>query len=141
MRTTAACTADWVTIIVRAPSQVVKDMATAMTRMICHTPVPKKCRKMSPISTPTVTPIAISVARHSRCPKLKPRHTMVATTARKGALWDSRVVASHHDTPAAREIWTIMNSRDHQRLTLRFWERHPHRAVRSLRSKARREAF
>ena len=84
MSTVAAWTADCVTMRVLAPSQVVTDMAMPITSMICHTPVPKKCTKTSPMNTPTVTPTATSTTRHRRCPNEKPRQMMAATVARKG---------------------------------------------------------
>ncbi len=44
------------------------------------------------------------------------------------------------ETPAATEIWTIMNKRERQRLTRSCCDRQPALTVRSDRSKARSDA-
>ena len=113
------CTAAWIVISCPAPTRLAKDMASATTTMICHTPVPNTCTKTSPTSTPRATPIATSTPRRSRFPYVTFKTRIAATGAKKGLGWWRISPASHHASPAVTAHWAIRKPRLRQRVNRR----------------------
>jgi hypothetical protein len=72
----------WVVISGPAPTKVASDMAIAQTSTTCQTPAPNNTNQRSPSATPSVTPIATSTPRRSRCPYATPRTRMAAAAAK-----------------------------------------------------------
>ena len=104
-------------------------IASAITKTIWGTPVPKTRTNRSPTPTPTATPTITSATRRSRWPKLKPRQTIAATGAKNGCLWPTTYRARAQATPAARAHWAMKKARLRQRSTRRRIEARERRAA------------
>ncbi len=116
-------------ISVPAPSSTATVIASATTKMICATPVPKKRTNRSPTPTPTATPTITSATRRNRWPKLNPRAIIAATGAKNGVGWPTTYLASAHETPAASAHWAMKNARSRNRFTRRRTEARDRRAA------------